>query len=1100
MKTPSSLTLIFVAAQALALTQRTFAASGDLDGGFGIGGRVIQSVGSFTDSSLVMTVQLDGKIVTAGVTDHGVDGGPTDLVLTRRLADGSLDSTFNTGAVPLAQGLFAEEAVLQADGKILLTGSQDGNVALFRFNSSGSLDSTFDTDGRVLTDFGGEDGGVGLALQPDGKIVVTGSNGTDLILARYHPNGSLDTTFDGDGKVVANFGGVPSFPHTSKIDTGNRVVVLPDGKILVSGDAQDGTNAGVILARYNSNGSPDTSFQNGVKTGIGGQSGCAWDLALQSDGKILVGGRTPDINLTTGDPVDIEFLLARFDANGALDTSFSGDGVVTTSFGGTASEGDSIAVQSNGKILLAGSQTTAGVSHFAVARYLPDGSLDDGFGDAGLVSTDFSSSRDAFISTLAVQADGSILASGSFDTGSGLADPDYDFALVRYQSDAPSAIVGSWVLASGAQNNGTAVITFLPNGEYFLAEQGDEGVDPSGQDGIEHGTYVWDPVSGLFAATAYTDTNGDWGISGGEISLSISATTLSGPGFSFNRVSQAPSSLEGSWIIRLGPNDFEDVVITFLSNGNYYLAQDGISGNIGSQDGVEFGAYSWNPVTSAFHASPQIDTNGEWGLSDIGASVTVSISGNTLSLTTFEGTFALTRVSGMNGTPLAGSDDFADNIKDTAKWAANDSQHAGGTLVEANGRLEYRVTAPDPDYDEVFRPWILNRAKNTDAFDVILDVHNQVPGRDITLKNASIGITVTSIQDQRDSIYVELYRGGTDGAGPGFLAALKSNAFGGDEVLPYTVPSNHDVTDGAVRLSYNPATKIFTAYYDTDGSANGYQWTAYGSFGVGASGGGSMRNSPWLLSANQGFEVSVSAFSEGLAITSGQVYADNFSLSTANVSMQPALASLVPSAGTLSPLFAANTTSYTLTVPNTTSSITFSPTVSDANATVKLNDVSVASNTASASLNLPVGTTIAAVVSAAQDRFTTRTYSVTINRQTPFQTWAAGQGLNGANSAPTEDYDGDGVANLLEYALGLNPAQPSSIQLPQAQNSGGNLSIGFTTPVGVSGITYGAEWSPNLQAGSWTPVSNSGVPPQNTFSVPVGSNAKMFIRLVITGQ
>jgi alpha-tubulin suppressor-like RCC1 family protein len=145
--------------------------------------------------------------------------------------------------------------------------------------------------------------------------------------------------------------------------------------------------------------------------------------------------------------------------------------------------------------------------------------------------------------------------------------------------------------------------------------------------------------------------------------------------------------------------------------------------------------------------------------------------------------------------------------------------------------------------------------------------------------NASIGLTVTSLQNAQDSLYVELYR--NSGGGNGFLAALKSNAFGGDEVLPYTTPTNHlGVTTGCVRVSYNPTTKIFTTYYDTTGRGDGFQWQEYGSFGVGASGGGNMRNSPWQLTLNQGFEVSVSGFSEGLVVSSGQLHADNFQAAT----------------------------------------------------------------------------------------------------------------------------------------------------------------------------------------------------------------------------
>lgn len=227
---------------------------------------------------------------------------------------------------------------------------------------------------------------------------------------------------------------------------------------------------------------------------------------------------------------------------------------------------------------------------------------------------------------------------------------------------------------------------------------------------------------------------------------------------------------------------------------------------------------------------------------------------------------------------LSSSDDFNDNTKDLAKWGT-DVISGGATLLEANGRLEYRVATPDGDFDEALRPWIFNSARNSDAFNVILDVFNNVSPSGSN--NASIGLVVTSLENGEDSIFIELFRGGPSSDGKGFLAALSSAAAGG-EVQPYTLPTSHDtVTTASVRLSYNPTTLIFTAYYDATGSADGFQWEPYGSFGVGASGGGTIRNSLWQLTQNLGFKVSVGAFSEGQPVASGAVYADNFAASSA---------------------------------------------------------------------------------------------------------------------------------------------------------------------------------------------------------------------------
>lgn len=236
---------------------------------------------------------------------------------------------------------------------------------------------------------------------------------------------------------------------------------------------------------------------------------------------------------------------------------------------------------------------------------------------------------------------------------------------------------------------------------------------------------------------------------------------------------------------------------------------------------------------------------------------------------------------------LSGSDDFNDNSKDATKWGT-DVVTGGASLVEVNGRLEYRVGTTSPE-DDVRRPWVLNTSPNGTAFDLYLDVFNNVsPGGS---DNASIGLTVTSLEQANDNLYIELFRSGPSGDGKGFLGALRTTALnveGDHEVLDaggnYTQPTSHPaVTTGSVRISYNPATKIFTTYYDPTGSADGLQWQAYGSFGVSAAGGGSMRNGVWQLTQNRGFQVSVSAFSEGITVASGAVHADNFSVPSVRV-------------------------------------------------------------------------------------------------------------------------------------------------------------------------------------------------------------------------
>ena len=119
----------------------------------------------------------------------------------------------------------------------------------------------------------------------------------------------------------------------------------------------------------------------------------------------------------------------------------------------------------------------------------------------------------------------------------------------------------------------------------------------------------------------------------------------------------------------------------------------------------------------------------------------------------------------------------------------------------------------------------------------------------------------------------------------------------------------------------------------------------------------------------------------------------------------------------------------------------------------------------------------------------------------PLETWRLTNFGNSANTgagADLNDFDKDGIPNLLEYAFGLNPKQNSAGLLPQAQVVGANLVLGFTQPAGVSGITYGAEWSSTLLPGSWSALADTGTPPQHRFSVPVATHATLFLRLKVT--
>ena len=326
---------------------------------------------------------------------------------------GTLDTTFGTTGVvttSIGSSARANAIVLQADGKIVAAGSTwngvNYNFALVRYNMDGSLDTTFDTDGVVTTTIGsGNDEANAIVLQADGKIVAAGSN-YDFALARYNTNGSLDTTFDIDGVVTTNIG--------SSVDIIYDIALQPDGKIVAAGFANNGISDNIALARYNTNGSLDTTFDTDgvVTTTLIASSSDANAIALQSDGKIVVAG------IAYGPS---SFVLARYNTNGSLDTTFDTDGVVITDIGSNDDIAYTIALQTDGKIVVAG---YASVS-FALARYNTNGSLDTTFNTDGVVTTAIGSIAE--VHSMILQQDNKIVVAGYVYNGI-----NYNFALARY--------------------------------------------------------------------------------------------------------------------------------------------------------------------------------------------------------------------------------------------------------------------------------------------------------------------------------------------------------------------------------------------------------------------------------------------------------------------------------------------------------------------------------------------------------------------------------------------------------------------------------------------------------------------------------------------
>jgi uncharacterized delta-60 repeat protein len=411
------------------------AAAGDLDPSFGTGGKVITDFGPGSNSASAVATQLDGRVVAVGRTGSG------DFGLARFLVDGSLDPSFGSaGKVTTDVGGAFDEAfavMIQPDGKIVAAGGTAPGggccqFALARYNPDGSLDPTFDTDGKVTTPFGGDARAFDVAIQADGKILAAGSkfdpfeNG--FALARYNPDGSLDPTFGTAGKALTSFGGMADAAH--------GVAVQPDGKIIAAGAG--GAANDFLVARYNPDGSLDATFGTTGKviTDFGGLDR-AHDVDLQGDGKIVAAGVGGE-----------KFAVARYRTDGSLDPSFDGDGKATTQFTGENIEiAEALAIQPEGRIVVAGSAFTSFDRSYALARFNAEGSLDATFGTGGKVMTNFGNPSDVGVLCpegrpdcsediaydVATQPDGKIVAVG----GGGACNPPCAWTLARYLVDSP---------------------------------------------------------------------------------------------------------------------------------------------------------------------------------------------------------------------------------------------------------------------------------------------------------------------------------------------------------------------------------------------------------------------------------------------------------------------------------------------------------------------------------------------------------------------------------------------------------------------------------------------------------------------------------------
>ena len=408
------------------LAAPVLAGGGWLDLTFDEDGIVYTDFGGYSDEIRDLVIQPDGKIVAVGTGGSNEHFPPYGFGVARYLPNGALDPEFSGDGkaltYPTGYGNRAYAVVMQPDGALVVGGQANlefGDFGLIRLRPDGSLDTAFSGDGIVITNLGRQDDVImDLALQPDGRIVAVGrtrtGDDTDVALARYNADGTLDASFSGDGIEVTQVGA----DHTA----GVRVALLPNGKILALAQ-RNGASPAMILLRYNADGSLDRTFDgDGIAIpDIGPKGGIPNDMLVLPNGKILLAG-TFGVGDTYG--------IARVNADGTIDRTFGVDGrALTPQYvnGVTA-----MARQPDGGILLSGRHYAGADTTFSVTRFTSSGALDTRFGVGGVMVANVGIQPVPW--AMALDAEGKIVLGGTQYFGTISA----DFTLVRF---APPLIV-----------------------------------------------------------------------------------------------------------------------------------------------------------------------------------------------------------------------------------------------------------------------------------------------------------------------------------------------------------------------------------------------------------------------------------------------------------------------------------------------------------------------------------------------------------------------------------------------------------------------------------------------------------------------------------
>jgi uncharacterized delta-60 repeat protein len=406
------------------LENRQLMSAATLDPNFGNGGEVVTNFNAQATLGQDVATDASGRIIVAAQENNNV-------AVIRYLPTGALDPQFGSGGkaiVPLGQAIVRDMAI-QTNGKILVSGSDGNEAFVVRLSAGGALDTTFGTGGKELFHFGTNNSADGVAELSSGKIYVATTGGTGAnptyILERLNYNGTKDTTFAQAGIASEPVGPFPSVTGLS---------VESNGRIVVGGDFSDPGSSGSDIVVFNATGTVYKQFSDGTDNALGGQIEAA--LAVQTDGKVVTVGQRTDQS---------SFFLERFTASGALDNTFGTGGRVQTEFGNNSNiaEANNVIVQPNGQILVVGLLN----SNVEVVRYDANGSLDTTFGTNGKVSTSFGTGKNASADAVAFESSGRFVVAGQVET---IATGGTAVGVVRYLGNHVELTSGQSSVTTGA--------------------------------------------------------------------------------------------------------------------------------------------------------------------------------------------------------------------------------------------------------------------------------------------------------------------------------------------------------------------------------------------------------------------------------------------------------------------------------------------------------------------------------------------------------------------------------------------------------------------------------------------------------------------------